>query len=374
MQFLSKAPVTILRRRALLRLDFNTADEWRLEATLPTIKLLQKRATSIVIVSHRGRPDDLRLKNGHPIKTPEKFSLRRDSQFLSKALKTKIYFIPHFNFSEIREQISNSKKGSIFIIENLRFLEGEEFNDPKLGKDLASLADYYVNDAFAVSHREASSVVAVTKHLPSYAGLELETELRHLGHLLKSPKHPLVLIFGGGKSHDKIPVMSSFEKSADYFLVGGGVANTFLKVQGFNIGDSQADETPSPKVKQFIKDDRVILPVDYIQSGKKILDIGPLSVTHFAAIIAEARTVIWNGPFGLIEKTRYSKGSLGVARAIAKNKKAFSLAGGGETVMFLKDKKLDTKFSFISTGGGAMLEFLAGKKLPGIEALKSSRK
>jgi phosphoglycerate kinase len=374
MNFLKKAPARSLNGVALLRLDFNTEDEWRLEATLPTIKFLEKKAKAIVIVSHRGRPEDLALKNGQPLKVPQEFSLRRDAKFLEKALKKKVHFISHYRFADIKEEVFGSPRGSIFVLENLRFLEGEEFNDLKLGKDLASLADYFVNDAFAVSHRKASSVVAVTKYLPSYVGFELESELKHLGHLVEKPKHPLVLIFGGGKSHDKIPVMDSFSKQADYFIVGGGVANTFLKVEGFDIGESKADENPSPKVKKFLKDKRLVLPLDYVQSGKKILDVGPLSVTHAAAIISRAKTIIWNGPFGFIENSRYTKGSLGIAKAIAKNKKAFSIAGGGETVMFLKDKKLDTKFSFISTGGGAMLEFLAGKKLPGIEALRHSKK
>jgi len=374
MKFLSEASAKILRGRALVRLDFNTEDEWRLEATLPTVKLLKKHAASIFIIAHRGRPDDLRLKNGKPLKVPAKLSLRRDARFLEKALNTKIHFVSHYRFKDIREQLEKTPRGSIFVLENLRFLEGEESNDIKLSKDLASLADYYVNDAFAVSHRHAASVVAITKELPSFAGLELESELKHLGHLVKNPKKPLVIVFGGGKSHDKIPVMDSFSKSADYFIVGGGVANTFLKAQGFDIGDSKADEKPGPKVKKFLKDHRLILPVDYVQSENKILDIGPLSVTHAAAIISTAKTIIWNGPFGLIEKDRYSKGSLGIAKAIAANKKAFSLAGGGETVMFLKENKLDDKFSFISTGGGAMLEFLAGKKLPGIEALRRSKK
>jgi 3-phosphoglycerate kinase len=352
----------LLAGTALLRLDFNTEDDWRMRAVLPTIKLLLKTSSHIVIVSHHGRP----------VGVDKKLSLKKNAAALSKMLHRKVIFVPHFRFGEIRTTVHSAPRDSIFLLENLRFLKGEEENSPVLGKQLASLADFYVNDAFAVSHRANASVVAVTKFLPSYAGLELQTEIESLSRAMVRPKRPLVLILGGAKAADKLGVITYFKKKADWFLLGGGPANTILALRGMDIKKSVKDTDPRDvaKMKELSKYKNVIVPQDVVWHNGAILDLGPKSIKNFAAKIAQAGTILWSGPIGLIEKKAFTRGSIALVRAIAKNKSAFSIAGGGETVMFLKKYKLDRKFSFVSTGGGAMIDFLAGKKLPGIEALR----
>jgi 3-phosphoglycerate kinase len=234
------------------------------------------------------------------------------------------------------------------------------------------LADFYVNDAFAVSHRKNASVVAVTKFLPSYTGLELEMEINTLSRVMKSARHPLVVILGGAKAGDKLGVLKYFKNKADCFLIGGAAANTLLFLSGVNMGRSLVDNDKSyvKELAKILKYKNLFLPQDLIFHNGAALDIGRRTSAMFAEKISQARTIIWNGPLGLFEKEPYGRGTLEVARAIIKNRRAFSLAGGGETEAFLAENGLNKKFGFVSTGGGAMLDFLAGKKLPGIEALK----
>ncbi len=374
-KYLSKASPAKLHGTALVRLDFNTEDEWRMEAVLPTLRLLGRRAAKIVIVSHRGRPDGVRIVNGVPKGFDSKRSLRQDQRALQKFLGKKIVFIPHFRFREIKKKITAAPKGTIFLLENVRFLHGEETPSPELAKSLAGLADYYVNDAFAVDHHPADSVNLIEKFLPSYAGLELEKELKVLVTVISRPKHPLVLVIGGAKAHDKLGVLKFFEKKADWFLLGGAPANTLLKLRGVDVKKSLVDEVDGDRreLQRFADHSKVVLPVDWVIEKRAILDIGPRTARLYAEKLKAARTVIWSGPMGQIEKKKFEKGNLAVARAIGRNRRAFSVTGGGETVMFLKKHKLDKKFSFISTGGGALLDFLAGKKLPGIVALEYSK-
>jgi len=370
-RYLSKVSPKALAGTALLRLDFNTTDDWRMRAVLPTIALLLKTGGRIVIVSHRGRPEGF----------DKKLSLRGDAVKLSKLLGgKKVTFIGHFRFAEIKKQVAAAPRGSIFLLDNLRFLPGEEKNDVMLAKQLASLADFYVNDAFAVSHRANASVVAITNFLPSYAGIEMEHEIKSLGKAIIQPKHPVVLVLGGAKASDKLGVIAYFKNKTDWFLLGGGCANTMLWLKGVDIKKSIKDSDPKElaALKKIAAYPSVILPTDFVwgnSGGEKnsaILDVGPKTTRAFCKKIAAARTIVWSGPLGLIEKPAYAKASIAVARAITRNRRAFSVSGGGETVMFLKQYKLDKKFSFISTGGGAMVDFLAGKKLPGIEALKNA--
>jgi phosphoglycerate kinase len=363
---------SLLSGTALLRLDFNTQDDWRMLAVLPTIKLLLKTSDKIVIISHRGRPDpvtDVQAKAG---KLDKKFSLKKNAVTLSEVLKQKVVFIDHFDFPKMKTMIESAAPGSIFLLENLRFNAGEEKNDSKFGKALASLADFYVNDAFAVDHRANASVVAVTKFLPSYAGLELETEIVSLSRATKNPKHPFVFIVGGAKAADKLDAIKYFKNKADWFLLGGGPANTILALRGMDVKKSIRDTDPKTlqEIKPFVNFKKMVVPQDFRWSGQRILDVGAETINQFNAIIAKAETIVWAGPLGMIEDLAYATASLAIASAIVKNKKAFSLTGGGETVEFLKKYNLDKKFSFISTGGGAMIDFLAGKKMPGIEALK----
>lgn len=364
LKYIDKVSPKALAGTALLRLDFNTTDNWRMQAVIPTIKFLLKTSGKIVIVSHRGRPEGFE----------KKLSLKKDAGQLSKMLGGKrVAFVDNFKFAEIKKHIAAAPKGSIFLLDNLRFLKGEEANSPELAKQLAGLGDFYVNDAFAVSHRANASIEAITKFMPRrFAGLELEKEITSLSRAMLKPKHPLVLILGGAKASDKLGVITYFKNKADWFLLGGGSANTILQMKGMDIKKSLKDSDPKSlaTLKPLAKLKKVILPVDFVWGNHAILDLGPKTVKEFNKRVAGAGTIIWSGPLGLIEKKQYTKASIAVAQAIGRNKKAFSVSGGGETVMFLKQYKLDKKFSFISTGGGAMIDFLAGKKLPGIEALK----
>jgi len=357
---------------ALLRLDFNTQDDWRMKAEIPTIKLLLNTSEKIVIVSHRGRPLNVKVVNGNPSGYERPLSLKKDSVELSRLLGVKVVFIPHFRFAEIKKIIDSAPRGSVFLLENLRFLKGEEENSESLAKSLATLADFYVNDAFAVSHRANASIVAITKFLPGLAGLEIEKEITFLGQVMLKPKHPFIFIIGGAKAADKLGVIEFFKKRVDSFLLGGGSANTILGIRGVNIKKSLADTDPKDIVKlKAISDYRnIMLPQDYVWHGDMILDIGTNTAKEYAKKIAKAKTIIWSGPLGMTDKKAYQVGSKSIASAIVKNRKAFSISGGGETVAFLKKYGFDKKFSFISTGGGAMLDYLAGKKLPGIEALR----
>lgn len=341
MKFLSKIKANGLKDKiCLLRLDFNTQDNWRMQASLPTIKFLEKNCQAIVIVSHKGRP----------VGYDESLSLRPMALALRKTLKKPIIFIPHFRFQEISRLVRASPKGTVFLLENLRFLAGEEEASAALGKQLSMLADIYVNDAFAVSHRANASVVTIAKYLPSYAGLEMEAEISQLSKVMKNPEKPLVVILGGAKIQDKLKAFDHLKTNAKVFLIGGALNNALLN--------------------SLKKNKTISLPADFIKENGKISDIGPKTIENFCRKIKNAKTIIWNGPLGNIDDIRFRKGTIEIAKCLPKN--AFSVVGGGETVMFLKKMKLDRKISFLSTGGGAMLEFLSGKKLPGIKALEIS--
>ncbi len=360
--YLSKADKKNLLGTALLRLDFNAEDEWRMKAALPTIHFLLKHSDKIVILSHRGRPEGFN----------QKLSLKKDADTLAKLLGKKIAFIHDLDLPKIKKSVGDSKKGSIFVLENLRFFKGEAENDKKFAQELASLGDFYVNDAFAVSHRENASIAAITEFLPSFAGLELEKEIKFLSKAMAKPKKPLVVILGGAKAHDKLGVLRYFKNKADCFLIGGASANTLLFISGVDIKSSlmSKDKKDIKDLRRVLNYKNLIIPADVKFQGEAILDIGERTAAIFSEKIKNARTIIWSGPMGAFEKKGFSGGTLAVAKAIAENKKAFSVVGGGETVTFLEKHGLNKNFSFISTGGGAMLDFLAGKKLHGIKALE----
>lgn len=332
-------PASFKNKICLLRLDFNTEDNWRLQASLPTIQFLLKRCRAVVILSHKGKP------NGFD----KKLSLRPVVKELKTALKKPVVFLPHFRFREIASLVRSAPPRSLFLLENLRFLEGEADNSKILAEHLAMLGDVYVNDAFAVSHRVNASVVAITESLPSYAGLELEAEIKNLSAVMKKPKKPFVVILGGLKIEDKLRVVKNLKNKAEVFLIGGAFTDTILS------------KLKSPKI---------LLPRDFRRDAGVIRDLGPKSLSDFVKAINKAKTIIWNGPIGDIGQKRFQNGTRVIAGAVVKNRQAFKVVGGGETVMFLKKLKLDKKINFISTGGGAMLDFLAGKKLPGIEVFK----
>lgn len=339
MRYLSQlAPADLKNKICLLRLDFNTEDNWRILASLPTLNFLAAHCRATVILSHKGRPKGFE----------KQLSLKKYAGELKKLLNKSVVFIPHFHFEKIKNSVQSSPRGSLFLLENLRFLKGEGDNNPALAEQLASLGDFYVNEAFAVSHRANASVVAITKFIKSYAGFGLEAEIKNLSRIIKNPQKPLAVILGGLKIEDKLGVYKNLKNKASAFLIGGALDKQFLN-------------------KKFPK---VLWPVDFLYEKGVIRDIGPKSIKKFQGEIKKARTIIWNGPLGNINKKKFEKGTRKIAKSVAANKKAFKLVGGGETVMYLKKLKLDKKFDFVSTGGGAMLDFLAGKKLPGLEVLK----
>lgn len=344
----------------LLRLDFNTADDWRMKAALPTLRFLADHARAVVVLSHKGRPEG----------ADKKFSLKKDAALLGKLAKKKAIFIPYFDFPCIKTQIGKAKPGSVFVLENLRFLPGEAKNDRALAKKIAGLGDIYVNDAFAVSHRKNASVVAVAKFLPSYAGFGLQSEIENLGKVMSHAKKPLVVIAGGAKISDKLGLLNKFKHEASAFLMGGALANTLLALRGVDVGRSLIEKDLPRSAKEILHYRHLVLPIDFKKADQKLLDIGPRTLDIFSRCIKMARTIVWNGPMGMCEKKGFEKGTREVAEAIAANSRCFSVVGGGETVTALKKLKIDTKMGFISTGGGAMLEYLSGKKLPGIEALE----
>ena len=324
----------------------------RILAVLPTIKFLIKRGAKVVILSHRGRPPKVSSSKFQV----SSYTLRPFARILSKLLKKPVCFIDFrkgFNISKIRK-ITTITRDSIFLLENLRFLPAEDKNDKKLAKQLASLATFYVNDAFSVSHRKNASVVAITKFLPSYAGLLLEKEIKNLSRIMKNPKKPLVIILGGVKVSDKIGVIKNFLKEVkghcceatprrvkskvNCFLTGGGVANTFLAAQGLPIGDSLYDKTADVRglLRRYSR--KIILPIDLVTENGKILDIGPETAKKYAEIIKNARTIIWNGPMGYIEDKRFTKGTKAIIKAIMKSR-AFSVIGGGETTSLMSKVK-----------------------------------
>lgn len=352
-----------------MRVDLNLTDDdlkkqknhLRIEAVLPTIKFLISRGAKVVILSHRGRPQSHKRQKG--------FSLKPFAKILSKFLKKQVYFINSFDFNHIKTKIKNSRPKTVFLLENLRFLPGEQKNDKRLARNLAKIGDFYINDAFSVSHRENASVVAITEFLPSYCGLLLEKEIKNLSMTMKKPRRPLVIVLGGAKISDKIGLIINFLKRADVFLIGGGIANTFFASQKMPVGKSLYEKKMVPLARRLLKSPKIILPIDSMVKNGAVLDIGPNTSQNYAEIIKKARTIVWNGPMGYIENPKFAKGSQVIAKAIIKSR-VFAVIGGGETISLMSGIKYKTSNKmFLSTGGGAMLEFLAGKKLPGIEAL-----
>ncbi len=372
MKYLNSVKKTeIYGKTCLLRLDFNIQDNdlknsIRLKRSIPTILFLLENKCKIVILSHKGRPaGKLNIKY-----KKSKLSLKPVSLALAKMLGQKVKFIEHFGFKKIKKEIDISSTGSVFLLENLRFNKGEETNNQLFARQLALLGDFYVNDAFAVSHRANASISKITKYLPSYCGFEMESEIEVFNSVLKKPKKPLILILGGAKISDKIGIIENFYNKVDSILIGGGVANTFFVARNIPIGSSLCDKKSIPLIKKYINDKKIIFPIDVIFDDKKaIVDIGSKTIVKYSQIISKAKTVVWNGPMGVIEKPKYQSGTLGVAKSISKSK-AYSVIGGGETTSFVVKNKLDDGISFVSIGGGAMLDYLAGYKMPGIESLK----
>jgi phosphoglycerate kinase len=383
---------SLVDKRILLRVDYNVslspdrkiADDERIVQSLSTVtQLLQKN--KLILVSHLDRP-----KQRDP-----KLSLSIVVQKLQEYLPhTKITLVPDFLDESSKVIFQKQKNGEILVLENIRFYSGEETNDIQFTKQLAGLADVYVNDAFAVCHRAAASVVGVPKLLPAYGGLLLKKEVEMIGKAIEKPKKPLVAIIGGAKISTKLTLIGKLMEIADYVLLGGGLANVFFCAQGFGIGKSICEYELVEKARQLLflaaaKQTAVVLPsdvligdpnnvekggetrkLDDIPEGASILDIGPETKAQFGAIIAKARTIVWNGPVGYFENPLFRQGTDFIYYSIAHNSDAVSIVGGGDTLAAINNKEYLESITHISTGGGAMLEFIEHGTLPGIEALK----
>lgn len=378
--------VDLKNKRALLRVDFNVplgedfevdkSERWRIEASLPTIKYLIKQKAKVIIISHLGRPGGRRVK---------KLSLKPIAKELGKLLKKKVGFSEKITGWSVEKQIERMKFGDLLMLENIRFRSGEEKNSPKLAKELAGLGDIFINDAFGSSHRQHASMVGIPSFLPAVAGFIVEKEVEELDKVLKNPERPLVAIIGGAKISTKIKVINKFLKLADAVLIGGALANTIFAAQGIFIADSVIEKRAFPEVKKLdLKNPKLFLPsdlglyskdgkvfyreIDKIKEREKALDIGPKTIDCFCDIIMKAKTVIWNGPLGLISQKPFDKSSIEIANIIAKSE-AYSVVGGGDTTAFLREIKKDKIFNLFSTGGGAMLEYLVDENLPAINLL-----
>ncbi|MFH1714504.1 MAG: phosphoglycerate kinase [Candidatus Nealsonbacteria bacterium] len=344
--------VNLNKKRVLLRVDFNVPlskrgdilDDFRIKQTLPTINYLLDKKAKVILISHLGRPKlQKRL-----MPKQKKFSLEPIAQILAKMLQRKVKFYPGCVGEKVQKEISGMKEGEVLLLENLRFYQEEEKADDNFAKELSKLADFFVNDAFGVSHRAHASIVGVTKYLPSAAGLLLEKEVNILRDLMRKPEKPLVAIIGGAKVETKAVLINKISEKADYLLVGGLI---------------NREITAKDIYLNFPK--KIVAPVDEID--KK--DIGPETVKLFRQKIFIAKTIFFNGVLGQTENASYKKGTEEILKAIVKSG-AFSVIGGGDTVEFVNMLGLTSKFNHVSTGGGAMIAFLAGEKLPGIEVLK----
>jgi len=378
-------------QRVLLRVDFNvpmneagniTSDKRMVEA-LPTIQYLMEQGAKIIICSHLGRPEG---------KPDPKLSLKPVAEHLKRLLKVPVLFTGEIIGQETRKIVHNMQDGDILMLENLRFDSGEEANNIDFAKKLSSIADVFCNDAFGTMHRAHASTVAITKLLPSCVGFLVEKEVQMFGNLMENPKRPLVVILGGVKIKDKINLISNLINLADTILIGGAMAYTFLEAQGFSTGSSTVERERIPLAKLLLdkaekEGTKIILPIDHVVSeefnfiadSKVIItgdfrkknigmDIGPKTIKLYSAEIMKAKTIFWNGPMGVFEFEKFSKGTRKIAEAIVKSK-AVSVVGGGDTTSALQKMGLENMVTHVSTGGGAALQFLEGEELPGLKAI-----
>ena len=380
--------IDVKGKRVLVRVDFNVpvkegvvGDDTRIRAALPTINYLLENGAALILCSHLGRPKG---------EVKPEFSLRPVAEYLGKLLGRPVAFAEDCIGPKADEAAKALKPGDVLVLENTRFHAGETKNDPEIAKQLASLADVYVNDAFGSAHRAHSSTEGVAQFLPAVAGFLLEKEIKYLGQAVANPEKPFVAILGGAKISDKIGVIKNLLTKADSILIGGGMANTFFKAEGYPVGDSLVEDEALDTAKEILEQagTKFRLPVDVviadkfeadaaqkvmatgpIPDGWRILDIGPETVAHFSKIIGDAKTVVWNGPMGVFEFPAFAKGTFAIAQAAAESD-AVTIVGGGESVAAVKQSGLADKITHISTGGGASLEMLEGLTLPGVAALQ----
>ena len=384
--------VQVRGKRVLVRADFNVpldeqgqiTDDTRIRASLPTLEYLIKEGARVILASHHGRPKG---------KVNPKYSLAPVAKRLSELLGQTVPLAGDCVGPVTTEAVSKLQDGQVLLLENVRFHAEEEKNDPTFARDLSSLAELFVNDAFGTAHRAHASTEGVTHYIPAVAGLLMQKEVEFMGNALARPERPFVAIIGGAKVSDKIGVIENLLEKVDALIIGGGMANTFLKAQGHNVGKSLLEEEKVGLAKQLIekakeKGVKLELPIDVVvalafeadaphhtvavsemKDEEMALDIGTASADRFATLIATARTVIWNGPMGVFEMDAFAKGTERVAQAVA-NCKGITIVGGGDSVAAVKKMGVADQMTHISTGGGASLEFLEGKILPGVAALQ----
>jgi phosphoglycerate kinase len=378
-------------KKVLVRVDFNVplkdgvvGDKTRIKAALPTIEYLIKEEAKVLLISHLGRP------GGEP-----KDDLRMDpvAKALANLLNREVKKADDCIGEEVKKAADNLENGEVLVLENSRFHAGEKANDPEFAKELASLADLYVNDAFGAAHRAHATTVGVTEYLPAAAGFLMQRELNALGEVMENPESPFVAIMGGAKVSDKIDVIKNLINKVDKLIVAGGIANTFLLAKGYEVGDSLVEADKVELAKELMaeaeeKGVEIVLPIDVviaddfsndantqtvaadeIPAGWQVLDCGgPQSLENYKEIIKNAKTVIWNGPLGVFEMEKFAHGTVELAKALAESD-AHSVIGGGDSAAAINQAGVADKMSHISTGGGASLMFFEGKELPGVAAL-----